>query len=376
MERNTERHNSSLPFRARLPGRECMKKINEIIAGIEDIDCGLMEAAQGKLDNLTKPQGSLGKLEELAKIIVGITRKGAPGLKNKVIFTLAADHGVAEEKVSAYPKEVTAQMVYNFLNGGAGINVLSRHIGAKVVVVDSGVAEDLKSRAGLVIKKINYGTKNMAHGPAMTKKEAIRSIEAGIEIFEDEFLRNGIDIAGVGEMGIANTAAASAITAAFTKKPLKDVTGRGTGITDMALKNKIKIIEKAINLNKPRPSQPIDVLAKVGGFEIGGMSGVILAAAAKKVPVVIDGFICGAAALIAYHLEPRCKNYMIASHCSVEKGHKVILNFLGLEPILDLGLRLGEGTGAALGISIIEAAVKILTQMATFKSAGVSEISN
>lgn len=348
-----------------------MNEIKKTIKKITEINYKLMEKTQARLDNLTKPKASLGRLEELAKLVVGITGKKNPELKNKVIFTLAGDHGVTEEGVSAYPKEVTAQMVYNFLRGGAGINVLAKHISAGVVVADFGVAEDLIPHPKLIIKKINYGTNNFTKGPAMSKKEAIKSIEAGIDIFEEESV-NGIDIVGTGEMGIGNTSASSAITAVFTKRPIKDVTGRGTGIDDKGLKNKVNVIKEALKVNKPNPHDPIDVLSKVGGFEIGGLTGIILAAAAKKIPVVIDGFISGAAALIAYHIEPKVKDYMIASHCSAEIGHKIILEHIGLKPILDLNLRLGEGTGAALGINIIEAAVKILTQMATFKSAGVS----
>lgn len=352
-----------------------MGKIKEIIKNITGLDYNLMKKTQERLDNLTKPQGSLGRLEELAKLIVGITAKENPDLKNKVIFTLASDHGVVEEGISAFPKEVTPQMVYNFLSGGAGINVLARHIGAKVLVVDIGVAADLKPHQELIIKKINYGTKNMTKGPAMTKEEAIKSIEAGIEIFEEE-LPIGIDIVGTGDMGIGNTTSSSAIAAVFTSKPLEDLTGRGTGINDDALKNKIKVIKKSIELNKPDPKDAIDVLSKVGGFEIGGLAGIILAAASKRIPVIIDGFISGAAALIAYHLEPKVKDYMIAAHCSVEKGHKITLDYIGLKPILDLDLRLGEGTGAALAMGVVEAGIKILNEMATFKDAGVSERSD
>ncbi|MBL7197975.1 MAG: nicotinate-nucleotide--dimethylbenzimidazole phosphoribosyltransferase [Candidatus Omnitrophica bacterium] len=349
-----------------------MDKINETINKIGRLDYDLMEKAQERLDNLTKPQGSLGRLEELAKVIVGITRSENPCLKNKVIFTFAADHGVTDEKISAFPKEVTPQMVYNFVNGGAGINVLARHVGAKVVVADMGLAIDLESSPELIIKKINYGTKNMAKGSAMTKEEAIKSIEAGIEIFEKE-LKSGIDIVGTGDMGIGNTTASSAIASVFTGSPVEEVVGRGTGINDDILKNKIGVIKKSISLNKPDSKDAIDVLSKVGGFEIGGLAGVILAAASKRIPVVIDGFISGAAALIAYHLQPKVKDYMIAAHCSVEKGHKIILNYIGLKPILDLNLRLGEGTGAALAMNIIDAGIKILNEMATFKGAGVTE---
>ena len=349
-----------------------MEKTKNIIGKIEELDCNLMKKAQERLNNLTKPQGSLGRLEELAKLIVGITKKENPTLQHKVIFTMAGDHGVVEEGVSAYPKEVTLQMVYNFLRGGAGINVLANHVGARVVVVDVGVACDLEPHPNLVIKKINYGTKNMTKGPAMTKDEAIRCIEVGAELFENEF-RKGIDIIGTGDMGIGNTTSSSAIASCFTGKPVEVLTGRGTGINDNSLKNKIEIIKRSLEVNKPNPKDAIDVLSKIGGFEIGGLAGIILKAASKRIPVVIDGFISGAAALIAYHLEPKVKDFMIASHCSVERGHRVILDYLGLKPILDLDLRLGEGTGAALGIGIIDAAIKIMMQMATFKSANVSE---
>lgn len=349
-----------------------MKRIKEIVKKITEPNRKLMEAAQLRLNNLTKPLGSLGRLEELAKQIVGITGKQSPELKNKVIFTLAADHGVTEEGVSLYPKEVTAQMVYNFLKGGAGINVLARHVGAKVIIVDIGVAEDLKPDPKLIIRKIDYGTKNMAKGPAMTRDQAVKAIETGIEIFNQE-LKNGIDIIGTGEMGIGNTTVASAITASFTNKAVEEITGRGTGLNDLGLKNKIDIIKRSISLNKPDSSDPIDVLSKVGGFEIGGLAGIILAAAAHKIPVVIDGFISGAAALVAFKIEPKVKDYMIAAHKSQEVGHKIILEYIGLKPLLDLDLRLGEGTGGALAIGLADAAIKILTQMATFKSANVSE---
>lgn len=349
-----------------------MERIIKIRDSIGNPDDKLMECAQKRLDNLTKPQGSLGMLEELAKVYVGITARENPKLKNKVIFTFAADHGVTQEGVSVYPKEVTAQMVYNFLRGGAAINVLARNINARVVVADLGVAEDLQAHPGLIVKKINYGTKNMAEGAAMTREEAIRSIEAGIEIFENEF-KNGIDIAGTGDMGIGNTTASSAIAACFTGKDIEEITGRGTGVDDKRLINKIATVNKAIKLNKPDPGDSIDVLSRVGGFEIGGLAGIILAAASKKIPVVIDGFISGAAGLIACGITPKVKNYMIASHCSAERGHRVILDYIGLKPLLNLGLRLGEGTGAALGIMLVEAGIKILTEMATFEDAGVSQ---
>ncbi|HCD37477.1 MAG TPA: nicotinate-nucleotide--dimethylbenzimidazole phosphoribosyltransferase [Candidatus Omnitrophica bacterium] len=349
-----------------------MELLKKVIASIEKIDYSLSDKTQKRLDNLTKPPGSLGRLEELAKQIVEITRIEKPRLKNKVIFTFAGDHGIAVEGVSAYPQAVTAQMVYNFINGGAGINVLARHVGARVVVADLGVASDLKPHKELVNKKVALGTRNILKGPAMSKEEAVKAIENGIEIFLNE-LPKGIDIAGTGEMGIANTASASAIAATILKKPIEELTGRGTGIDDIALKNKVAAITKALEINKPNPKDAIDVVSKVGGFEIAGLVGVILAAASKRVPVVIDGFISSAAALIAYTLEPKVKEYLIAAHCSVEKGHRAVLEYMGLKPILDLNMRLGEGTGAALAMNIIEASVKILLEMATFEAAGVSE---
>jgi nicotinate-nucleotide--dimethylbenzimidazole phosphoribosyltransferase len=346
-----------------------IKKIRDKITGL---DKAMMQETQKRLDSLTKPVGSLGRLEDLAKQICGITGKANPLLKNKIIFTLAADHGITVEGVSAYPQEVTAQMVANFLSGGAAINVLSRHIGAKVVVADLGVATDLAADPKLVIKKIGYGTKNMARGPAMTREDAVKAVNAGIELFEEELIR-GIDIAGTGEMGIGNTTASSAITACFTQKPVEDVTGKGAGLDEKGRVNKIALIKKALAVNRPDPKDPWDVLAKVGGFEIAGLTGIMLAAAANRIPVVIDGFISGAAALVAFHIEPKIKDYLIPAHNSVENGHKIILSHIGIQPLLNLGLRLGEGTGGSLAIGLADASIKILTQMATFQSANVSE---
>jgi len=330
-----------------------------------------MEKARQRLDNLTKPVGSLGKLEEIAEKISGIRGNLAPVIKEKVVFVLAGDHGVVAEGVSAYPQEVTAQMVLNFINGGAGINVLARHIGAKVIVVDMGVAADI-NHPEVINKKIDFGTKNMAKGPAMTREQAIQSIEAGIKLVENEISR-GTDIIGCGDMGIGNTTCASAIAAVLTGAAPREVAGRGTGINDAVFEHKIKVIEKALKINQPSPKDPIDVLAKVGGFEIGGLVGIILAGATNRIPVVLDGFIVGAAGLISYGLAPQAKDYLFASHCSAEKGHKIILEKMGLVPLFDFGLRLGEGTGAALAINVIEAATKILNEMATFEEASVSK---
>jgi nicotinate-nucleotide--dimethylbenzimidazole phosphoribosyltransferase len=349
-----------------------MTLLSETIAGIEKIDGSLAKETQRRLDHLTKPQGSLGRLEEFALKVVEITRIKNPSLSRKVVFTFAGDHGVTEEGVSAFPKEVTPQMVYNFLRGGAGINVLSRHVGARVVVADLGVAVDLDPHPELLVRKVGYGTRNMAQGPAMTKDDAIRSLENGIAIFESEY-QKGIDIAATGEMGIGNTTPSSAITAVITGRTVEEVTGKGTGINAASLAKKVAVIKKAISLNQPDPKDGIDVLSKIGGYEIGGLAGVILAAAARRVPVVVDGFISSAAALIAVTIEPKVKEYLFASHCSVEPGHRIVWEHLGLRPVLDLDLRLGEGTGAALAMGIVEAGVKVLNEMATFETAGVSE---
>ncbi|MBC7333186.1 MAG: nicotinate-nucleotide--dimethylbenzimidazole phosphoribosyltransferase [Actinobacteria bacterium] len=353
-------------------------EIRSIVEKIKGLDSGLMEKAQVRLDNLTKPKGSLGRLEELAKQIVGIKGNSSPKIEKKFIITMAGDHGVTDEKISAYPREVTYQMVYNFLRGGAAINVLARHVGARVIVVDVGVAYDIEDAIGgsnysyFISKKIDYGTKNMAKGPAMTYEQATSSIEAGISIVE-ELVSEGCDIIGTGDMGIGNTTASSAIISVICNVDPSIVTGYGTGLDEKGLARKVEVIKRAISVNKPDRNDAIDVLAKVGGYEIGGIAGVILGAAANRIPVVIDGFISGAAALIAYSIAPHSKNFMIASHCSVERGHKVVLNWLGLKPLLDFDMRLGEGTGATLGISIVEASVKILNEMATFGEAGVSE---
>jgi nicotinate-nucleotide--dimethylbenzimidazole phosphoribosyltransferase len=335
--------------------------------------------ARRRLDSLTKPQGSLGRLEDLATQIVMITGNPRPSLKHKVIITMAGDHGVTEEGVSAYPKEVTPQMVYNFLRGGAAINVLARQVGARVVVVDMGVAskldiEGIGSRdasAEFRDCKIGFGTKNFTKGPAMTREEAVACIEKGIEVVEEEAKR-GMDILGTGDMGIGNTTPSAAVMSVLTGIPPGEMAGYGTGISDEALAKKIAVIEKGIALNKPDRHDPIDVLAKVGGFEIGGICGMILGAAARRIPVVIDGFISCAGAMLAVKLAPRVKDYPIASHCSAERGHRTCLRQMGLTPLLDLNMRLGEGTGAALAMHLAEASVRILNEMATFESAGVS----
>jgi nicotinate-nucleotide--dimethylbenzimidazole phosphoribosyltransferase len=328
------------------------------------------EAAQRHLDSLTKPPGSLGRLEEIA-IRLALLRGAAPEVARPVIFTFAADHGVVAEGVSAYPQVVTAQMVENFLRGGAAVNVLARQAGARVVVADFGVIGPLERSPDLVASPIGPGTANMAVGPAMTRDQAIRAIEAGARL-ADEAVEAGADLLATGEMGIGNTTAASAIAAALTGSAAEGVTGRGTGVDDARLAHKMAVVRRALEVNRPDPRDGLDVLAKVGGYEIGGLAGVMLAGAARRVPVALDGFIAGAAALVAVALAPAARHVLFASHRSAEPGHALVLRHLGLEPYLDLSLRLGEGTGAALFIHLARAAALVWTEMATFKAAGVS----
>ncbi len=348
-----------------------MTELSKLLERIAAPDGAAGLEAQRCLDQLTKPPGSLGRLEELARRLAEITGTCPPVISHPVIFTLAGDHGVVEEGVSAYPQVVTAQMVENFLRGGAAVNVLARHAGARVVVADLGVAAPLVEHVSLKAMKIAPGTRNMSRGPAMTRAEARAAIEAGIELVESE-QRRGLDLIGTGEMGIGNTTAASAMLAVFTGAPIEDVTGRGTGLDEAGRRRKVQAIERALLVNGPDPGDALDVLAKVGGFEIAGLAGVVLAGAARRIPVLLDGFITGAAALAAVRLKPEARYVLLASHRSAEPGHRHALDALGLDPYLDLGMRLGEGTGAALCIDLARAAVTILTEMATFKSAGVS----
>ena len=345
-------------------------KFGETVIEIKALDEAAMEAARARHDSLTKPPGSLGQLEEIAVRVCGIREEIPRGLGPGVVILCAADHGVTEEAVSAYPREVTVQMLANFAAGGAAINVLSRHVGAKVVLVDVGVAGDIDNPR-ILKRRVREGTANIARGPAMSLAEAEASIALGIDVVESE-IDLGAGIIATGEMGIGNTTASSALIAALTGCPVPSVAGRGTGIDDRALENKVRVIEMALAVNRPSPGDPVGALAKVGGLEIGALAGVMLGGAARRVPVLIDGFISGAAALLASRIEPRVVGYLFPSHLSLEPGHRVVLDELGLEPILNLGMRLGEGTGAALAIPVIEASLKILNEMATFEEAGVS----
>ncbi len=346
--------------------------LQNIITRIQGLDEAAMAAAKARQKMLTKPAGSLGRLEELSIQLAGITGKALPAIKDKVIIIMAGDHGVVAEGVSAYPQEVTPQMVLNFLHGGAAINVLARHVGARITIVDMGVAMDMEPHPSLVIKKIAYGTANMTKGPAMTREQAEQSILAGVEVVEAEIAK-GLDIVGTGDMGIGNTTPSAAIAAALTGVEPAKLAGRGTGVDDAGLKRKIDAIERALAVNRPDPKDGLDVLAKVGGFEIGGLAGVIFGAAAERKPVMVDGFISTAAAMIAVTIAPAVRPYLISAHRSQEYGHSQMVEWLGLKPLVDLDFRLGEGTGAALGISFAEAACKILAEMATFAEAGVSD---
>ena len=346
--------------------------LSNITEMIKPLDEGAMAEARARQNMLTKPQGSLGRLEALSIQMAGIQGKPIPQIRHKAIITMAGDHGVVAEGVGNWPREVTAQMVYNFLGGGAGINVLARQAGASLIIVDMGVATELETSHQLLSRKIAPGTRNMALGAAMSREQALRAIETGIEVMAAEVTK-GLDIVGTGDMGIGNTTASSAICAVMTGKPVAEVTGRGTGITYKQLKHKVEVIKRALAVNQPDPEQPLDVLAKVGGFEIGGLVGVMLAAAAHRIPIVIDGFISGAAAVIATTISPELKGFLIAAHVSAETGHQLLLRHLGLKPLLNLGMRLGEGTGAVLGIFLAEAAARVLAEMSTFAEAGVSE---
>lgn len=343
----------------------------QLLIGIEELDEESMEAIQKQLDFKTKPLGSLGALERIAKQLGGIQKSTSPRIDRKAVLVMAGDHGVVEEGVSAFPQEVTPQMFYNFLRGGAGINVLSRHANAEVICTDVGIAFPLDPPE-LMRHRIKDGTDNMTKGPAMSRKEALLSLLTGAKIAR-EAIESGFNVLATGEVGIGNTTPSAAIISVFTGLSPKEVTGRGTGIDDAALVRKQEVIARAIEVNKPDPTDPVDVLSKVGGLEIGALAGAILEAAYCRVPIVIDGVISTAAALIAAGLSPLSRSYMIPSHASVEIGQAAALKLLNLRPFLNLDMRLGEGTGAAITFHLLDASVRILNEMATFESAGVSQ---
>ena len=348
----------------------------KIISGIDGIDKDFIDQAKGRTDQLVMPPRALGELHTIGERLCGIGRTLAPSVNKKAFLVMAGDHGIAASGVSAYPQAVTGEMVKTFLRGGAGINVLSRQLGARVVVMDVGIIPDLPpqtSESGLlIVSKTAKGTHDFSEGPAMTRDQAESAILKGYgaakELFEE-----GTELLGTGDMGIGNTSPSSAIGAVITGTPVERMTGRGTGVDDIGFQSKCETIKKGIELNDPNADDPLDVLSKVGGFEIGAIAGAILPAAFFKKPVVIDGFISGAGALIAHGLCPAVTDYLFAGHQSAEPGHKVMLDHLGLIPILTLGMRLGEGTGAALAMHIIEAGARIIQEVSTFEEAGVSD---
>jgi nicotinate-nucleotide--dimethylbenzimidazole phosphoribosyltransferase len=341
-------------------------------AAIRPPDAAMALLTGQRLDAKTKPRGSLGRLEEIARFYAAARGEALPPSPVKAVVVMGADHGVTAEGVSAFPAEVTRQMLLNFARGGAAINVLARQVGAKVVVVDMGISEAIPDCPDIRDLRVGSGTANFTLGPAMTAAQALSAVERGLALAH-ELCTEGVTLIGVGEMGIGNSTAASALTAALLGVPAGEVVGRGTGVDDQGIRRKITAVERALAVNRPDPGDPLDVLTKVGGFEIAGLVGVVLGAASARVPVVIDGFIASTAALVAVLLCPAAAGYLLAGHRSVEPGHRRVLQALGLRPLLDLDMRLGEGTGAALAMGLVDAAVRILHEMATFADAQVSD---
>lgn len=345
--------------------------MNQLDAQIEAVAESWIDKSAARQLTLTKPPGSLGRLEEIGNRLAAIQRTVTPDVSRKRIYVVAADHGVTDEGVSAYPREVTAQMVQNFLGGGAAINVLGRHGDIDIKVVDAGVAADLAASPGLIDVKHVRGTANFAHGPALSRDETERLITAGIDLARAASA-DGIRLLGIGEMGIGNTTAASAITAALTRADPAELTDRGTGVDDRVLDHKIVVIRRALAVNQPNPNDAIDVLSKVGGAEIAVMTGIVIGAAINGIGVIADGFISTVAGALAVSLCPTAREYLFLAHRSVERGHAALIRLIGLEPLLDLKLRLGEGSGAALAMHIVDAAARLLSEMATFSEAGVA----
>ncbi|MXZ69577.1 MAG: nicotinate-nucleotide--dimethylbenzimidazole phosphoribosyltransferase [Acidimicrobiia bacterium] len=346
--------------------------LSEIRGRIGPADVKAMRNAAARQMTLTKPPGSLGRLEDVSVQLAGIFGVEQPAIRGKAVIIAAGDHGVVAQGVSGYPQTVTAQMVRNFLAGGAAISVMARSGGVQRIVVDAGIASArLPDHPGLRNLRIGRGTADMSLGPAMSREQAVRCLEAGAVVAR-EVAASGVDLVATGDMGIGNTTSSAAIAAAMTGRPPGETTGEGTGRSPDELRRKAAVVARALEVNSPDPHDPIDVLAKVGGFEIGVLAGAVLGAASERRAVVLDGFISGAAALIAHGLSPMVRDYLIASHRSAEKGHRAVLAHLGLDPLLDLGMRLGEGTGAVLAMGIIETAAACLTGMATFGEAGVS----
>ena len=346
-----------------------MDLMKKTIRGIGTLNSDAMKKAQERLDYLLKPPGSLGRLEDIARQLAGITGEIKNIIRDKAIIVMAGDNGVIEERVSSFPKEISLLVAETMVKGISGVAVLARHSGARLKVVDLGLDGDVKA-PGIINKKIRKCTSNIAAGPAMSRLEAVQAIETGIEI-TNQTIDEGADLLGTGEIGLANTTTSSAVLYALTGESLEKLVGRGAGLSDEGLLHKKRIIQKAIDINRPDRNDPVDVVSKVGGFDIAGLVGCYLAAAERRVPIVIDGFISGAAAVAAYMISPESKNFMFTSHVSVEPGTAVISETLGLSPMLDMNMRLGEGTGCALAFNIIEAATKIMNEMGTFGDIGM-----
>ena len=344
----------------------------EAIERIRPLDLDAKSRAEARQATLTKPPGSLGRLEALSVQLAGIFGTETPVARDRVVVVAAGDHGVVSRGVTGYPQEVTAQMVMNFLAGGAAVSVMCRRLGVRQVIVDAGVSSDLPAHPELRVLKIGRGTADISSGPAMTREQADRCVWEGINLAV-ELAEAGNDLIATGDMGIGNTTASSAITSAITGRPRQETTGAGTGRTQEELEKKIEVVRSALEVNAPDSDDGLDVLAKIGGFEIGALAGVILGGAMMRRAVVLDGFISGAAALIAHQLSPSVTDYLIPAHVSAERGHRALLSWLGLTPLLELDMRLGEGTGAVLAMPIIDAAAACLSEMATFADAGVSD---
>ncbi|MGI6778299.1 MAG: nicotinate-nucleotide--dimethylbenzimidazole phosphoribosyltransferase [Acetivibrionales bacterium] len=344
-------------------------RYKQVIESIPSLEQELMIKAQKRLDSLSKPLGSMGRLESMVKQIVGITKEMFPKVNKKEVVIMCADNGVVEEGISQSTKEITSIVTQNFMKGITGINVFSKHTGAEILVVDIGVDDDIDC-PGILDRKIRKGTWNIARGPAMTRQEAVRAIEVGIDIVES-LKKKGVNLIGTGEMGIGNTTTSSAIAAFLTGCRVEDMVGRGAGLSRSAFNRKIEVVKRAIDVNKPDADDPIDVLAKLGGFDIAGLVGCYIGAGAYRIPILIDGFISLTAALVAIKLNPKLKDYILPSHGSAEPGTKKVMDFLGYEPYLNLGMRVGEGTGAALAFHIVDAAIAAYTHMGTFGDAEI-----
>jgi len=372
--RSNRSKEKNIVIRRSAPGFESFREpFRSTLKSIEPIGKDLLSAAQAKIDSKTKPLGSLGKLENLAVQLCLIQKNFNPRIHRKSMFVFAADHGVVEEGVSAYSSEVTGQMVKNFLEGGAAINVLCRHGGIDIRVVDMGVAGEIENHPLLLNKKVRKGTRNFTLTSAMTPEETVSAIQNGAEVFLNEYKSNPIDIVGLGDMGIGNTTSATATICAICGISPAEATGRGTGIDDKALKHKAEVIARSLRFHRPDPKDALDVLQKVGGFEIAGIAGAALAAASKRTAAVLDGVISTAGGLIAYLINPNIQGFLISGHRSVEPAQEAALAFMELKPLVDLNMRLGEGTGAALAIHIADAAAKIMSEMASFEEAGVTK---